>query len=309
MTATRPAHSAGSLPGARFIDPRVLSRIANLELLARTVVVGFVSGLHRSPHLGLSTDFAQHRPYLPGDDLRRLDWRLWGRTDRLYLKEFEAETNASVTVLLDCSRSMSYTSGGLSKLDYGRYLAACLLWFSRGQRDRVGLVTFDSEVLAWVPPSAGHLLHSLHALERATAGRPGELGPPLSAAAGLLNRRGIVVVVSDLYEEPESVAAAVRQLRRRGSDVIVMHLLDPAEITFPFEDAASFEDLESEERIPVVPTQFAEEYRGLVESHIGSLRRLLGRDGVDYALLDTSKPLDHALFTYLASRQRLARVR
>lgn len=309
MTAARPAHAAGSLPGARFIDPRVLSRIANLELLARTVVVGFVSGLHRSPHLGLSTDFAQHRPYLPGDDLRRLDWRLWGRTDRLYLKEFEAETNASVTVLLDCSRSMNYTSGGLTKLDYGRYLAACLLWFSRGQRDRVGLVTFDSEVLAYVPPSAGHLMHAMHAIDRATAGRPGALGAPLASAAGLLSRRGIVVVVSDLYEEPDAVAAAVRQLRRRGSDVIVMHLLDPAEITFPFEDAASFEDLESEERVPVVPTQFAAEYRGMVEAHVASLRRLLGRDGVDYTLLDTSKPLDHALFTYLASRQRLARVR
>jgi len=309
MTAARPSHSAGSLPGARFIDPRVLSRIANLELLARTVVTGFVSGLHRSPHLGLSTDFAQHRPYLPGDDLRRLDWRLWGRTDRLYLKEFEAETNASVTVLLDCSRSMSYASGGLSKLDYGRYLAACLLWFSRGQRDRVGLVTFDTEVLEYVPPSGGHLLHALHAIERATAGRPGALTAPLGAAAGMLSRRGIVVVISDLYEEPDAVASAVRQLRRRGSDVIVMHLLDAAELTFPFDDAASFEDLESGDRVPVVPGQIAPEYRGLVEAHVAALRRLLGRDGVDYALLDTSKPLDHALFTYLASRQRLARVR
>ena len=193
--------------GARFVDPRVLSRIGNLELLARTVVEGFLSGLHRSPHLGLSTDFAEHRPYLPGDDLRRLDWKLWARTDRLYLKEFEADTNAAVCVLLDCSPSMRYASGEVSKLDYARYLAASLLWFSRNQRDRVGLVTFDREVTGFVPPSTRHLPNALHALERLDGrggqdgrdGRERSLERPFRQASEHLRRRSILIIVSDFY--------------------------------------------------------------------------------------------------------------
>jgi uncharacterized protein (DUF58 family) len=303
--------------GARFVDPRVLSRIANLELLARTVVEGFVSGLHRSPHLGLSTDFAEHRPYLPGDDLRRLDWKLWGRTDRFYLKEFEADTNAAVSVLLDCSASMRYASGTVSKLDYGRYLAASLLWFSQSQRDRVGLATFDREILEFVPPSTRHLPNVLHALDRIERGvrQPGPppagagMEGPLRECSEHLRRRGIVVVISDFYEPPAQVLHALGHLRRRGGDLIAFHLLDPAELSFPFPEAANFEDLETGERIPVVPSRVAERYRERLDAHVSELRRLLGRDGIEYALFDTAKPLDHALFTYLSNRQRLSRVR
>jgi len=297
------------MAGARFVDPKVLARLNSLELVARTVVDGFINGLHRAPHLGFSLDFAEHRGYEPGDDLRRVDWRLYARTDRFYVKQFEADSNANLVVVLDVSASMRFGSRGLPKIDYGRYLAASLLYFSHQQRDRVGLVTFDRRIVSYVPPSAKHLDFALFALDRAEAGREGELAAPLLTATERLRRRGIVVVVSDLYEEPDRVAAAVRPLRFRGHDVIVFHLLDPAERDFPFDEASSFEDLESGERLPVVPEALRAEYQELVRRHIEALGRLLLDSRVDYALLDTSVPLDFALFRYLAARERLRRVR
>jgi uncharacterized protein (DUF58 family) len=293
-----------------FIDPTVLARISNLELLARTVVDGFVGGLHRSPTLGATTDFAEHREYVPGDETRHIDWRRYARTDRLSVKTFEADTNTSVAVLLDVSRSMSFASPGrVSKLDYGRFLAASLAWLSQRQRDRVGLVTFDDRVREFVPPSTRHLPLVLHALGRADHGGPGDLAAPLRAAAEQFRRRGILAVVSDLYVEPEAAVDAVLQLRNRGNELLVLHVLDPAELEFPFDDAGSFEDLETGERLPVIPTELRDEYRRLVAAHVADLGRRFGERGVDYALFDTSRPLDYALFHYLAHRQRLGRVR
>lgn len=293
-----------------FLDPAVLARIGSLELLARTVVDGFMSGLHRAPNLGATTDFAEHRGYMPGDDVRRVDWRLYGRTDRLHIKEFEADTNATVAVLLDVSRSMSYAGPGhVSKLDYARFLVASLLWLSHRQRDRVGLVTFDSEIREFVAPSARHLPTALHALARVASERAGELERPLRQASEHFRRRGILVVVSDLYAEPAAALRAVLQLRNRGNDLLVMQVLDQAELEFPFDERGSFEDLETGERVPVVPAELRAQYRGLLDGHLAELRRLFVASGVDYTLLDTSKPLDHALSTYLTSRQRLARVR
>ena len=294
-----------------LIDPQVLARIGSLELVARTVVNGFVGGLHRAPTFGSTTDFAEHRAYMAGDDTRRVDWRLYARTDRLHVKEFEADTNTSVSVLLDVSRSMSYAStpGALSKLDYGRFLAASLLWLAQRQRDRVGVVTFDAAVRDFVPPSAKHLLASLHALDRATAGSPGELTAPLRAASSHFRRRGIAVVISDLYAEPAAAIDAVLQLRNRGNELIVMHLLDPAELEFPLKDPGSLEDMESGETVAVVPETLRAEYRGLLAAHVAELTRLAAGHRVDYALFDTSKPLDAALAHFLAGRQRLARAR
>lgn len=295
--------------GPRFVDPRVLAKIGSLELLAKVVVEGFINGLHRSPHLGLSTDFAEHRQYMPGDDLRRVDWRLYGRTDRYYLKEFEADTNTTVGVLLDISRSMNYASAGITKLDYGRYLAACLLYFSRQQRDRVAFATFDDAVVDVVPPSARHLPAALHAIERIKPGRQGALRAPLRTLARHFQRRSILVVISDLYDEPRAVLDAVTELRNRGNEIIVMHLLDPAELDFPFDEAASFQDMESDDRIPVVPGMLRDQYRALIRAHTAELSRLLGDNRIDYLLLDTSRPLEHALFDYLSERQQLSRVR
>ena len=297
-----------AVAGARFLDPAVLARIRDLELMARTVVQGFVNGLHRSPYLGVSVDFAEHRPYMPGDDIRRIDWRLFARSDRFYVKEFEADSNSNFLLLLDVSRSMRFASGSVSKLDYGRCLAACLAYFARGQRDRVGLVTFDREVVDFVPPAAKHLDVVLHTLDRIPEreGR-GELREPLLRAAESSHRRGILVLISDLYEDPEAALKAVRALQHKGSDLIVFQVLDPAELDFPYETAANYEDLETGERMPIVPEYVRVQYKRLVQEHIATLARLFGENRIDHALLDTRTPLDVALFRYLSRRERLTR--
>ncbi len=292
-----------------FLDPKVLARIRNLELLAKTVVDGFINGLHHSPYLGVSIDFAEHRPYMPGDDIRRVDWRVFGRTDRFYVKEFEAETNANFSILLDVSKSMTYGSLGVTKLDYGRYLAACLSYFSRQQRDRVGIVTFDHDIVDFVPSSAKHLEIVLHTLDRVTAERHGELAGPLLKITESMKRRSILVLISDLYESVDVVIDSVNRLRHRGHDIIVFHVLDPVELEFPFEEASHFQDLESEEKIPVVPEALKGQYRTMMREHIDALARRSGESEIDYVLLDTSKPLDFALFEYLSRRERLSRVR
>ena len=298
-----------SSSGAQFLDPVVLSRIDSLELLARTVVDGFLHGLHRSPHIGLSLDFAEHRAYMPGDDIRRIDWRLFARTDRFFVKLFEAETSTDFIVLLDISRSMSFGTHHVSKLDYARYLAACLTFFSQKQRDRVGLATFDHEVVEYIPPSTRHMELILYALDKAEPGRPGELTAPLRKIGENLRHRGIVLLISDFYEDPDTVMEASRHLRFRGHDLIVFHVLDPAEMDFPFDEASSFRDLESGQMIPVVPDELAEDYRTLVREHTAELERRFAASRIDYVVLNTAQPLDFALFQYLSSREKLRRVR
>ena len=299
-----PARTAAG--GARFLDPATLARIGNLELLARTVVGGFLSGLHRSPYLGFSSDFAEHRPYMPGDDVRRIDWRLFARSDRHHIRLFEAETNANFVVLLDVSSSMDYGSGALTRFDYSRYLAACLAHLSNRQRDRVGLVTFDSEIVERVPPSMKHMETILHVLDRARAARAGDLGPSMSQVTELLRRRGILVLVSDFYEEPKAVMEAVAPLRARGHDLIVFHPIDPTELDFPFDSPSAFEDVESGEQIPVIPARVRDEYVTQVSSHIGALRSGFRELAVDYSLVNVAEPLDQALFDYLLARGRTA---
>jgi uncharacterized protein (DUF58 family) len=297
------------MTGARFVDPRVLARIGNLELLARSVVDGFINGLHKAPYFGVSLDFAEHRGYVPGDDIRRVDWRVFARTDRFYVKQYDADTNTNFSVILDVSRSMGYGSAGITKLDYARYLAACLTYFAHLQRDRIGLVTYDREIVERVPPSAKHLEVILHTLDRAVAGRPGDLKGPLSRMAEHFRRRGIVALVSDLYEEPDTILETIRPYRYLGNDVIVFHLLDPAEIEFSFDQPSNFEDLETGDRLQVLPKSLRDEYRALVREHIATISSKCSENRIDYALFDTSKPLDEALFRYLSSRERFRRVR
>jgi uncharacterized protein (DUF58 family) len=293
-----------------FIDPSVLARIGSLELIARTVVSGFVSGMHRSPALGATTDFAEHRGYMPGDDTRRVDWRLYARTDRLHVKEFEADTNAGVTVLLDVSRSMGYARGaGLTKLDYARYLAASLLWLAQRQGDRVGVVTFDAAVRDFVPAAGRHLPQALLALERATASAAGELTGPLARVAEQFRRRGVLVVISDLYAEPSAAVDAVLRLRNAGNELLLMHVLDPAELALPFTENGALADLETGAVQTLVPAAVRDDYARRVAAHVAELQRLARGANVDYALFDTSRPLDHALARYLAGRQRLGRAR
>ncbi len=299
----------GALAGARFVDPVVLARIGNLELVSRGVVDGFINGLHRSPYFGASVDFAEHRGYTPGDDIRRVDWRLFARTDRFYVKEYEADSNANFAVLLDVSRSMGFASGGVSKLQYAQLLAGCLTYLVHRQRDRVGLVTFDQDIVEHVPPSAKHMEVVLHVLDRIVPSRPGSLGPPMKKLAEHFGRRGILVLISDLYEDPDAVFEAISPLRFRGHDLIVFHLLDRAEIEFPYDAASAFEDLETGEQLPVVPESLAPQYREMLRAHVAALQSKFSELRIDYTLVNTSMPLDYALFNYLSARERLARVR
>ncbi|MBM3778203.1 MAG: DUF58 domain-containing protein [Acidimicrobiia bacterium] len=295
--------------GARFVDPVVLARIGNLELVARSVVDGFINGLHRAPYFGASVDFAEHRGYVPGDDIRRIDWRVFARTDRFYVKEYEADSNSNFSVLLDMSASMNFGSRGITKFEYARILAGCLTHLVHRQRDRVGLVAFDTGIVEHVPPSAKHMEVVLHVLDRLKPTKAGSLREPLRRLAEHFGRRGVVVIISDLYDDPDVVAEAIAPLRFRGNDVIVFHVLDPAEVEFTFADASSFEDAESGVQIPVVPDALRAEYRSLVQAHIDALTRRFSETRVDYMFLDTSKPIDFALFGYLTTRARMLRTR
>lgn len=297
------------VPGARFVDPKVLARIGNLELVSRSVVDGFINGLHRSPYFGASVDFAEHRGYVPGDDIRRVDWRLFARTDRFYIKEYEADSNSNFAVLLDVSRSMGFGSEGMSKLDYGRMLAGCLTYLVHRQRDRVGLVAFDHDIVEFVPPSAKHMDVALHVLDRLKPAQPGSLRAPMTKIAEHFGRRGVLVLISDLYEEPDAIMEAVGPLRFRGHDLIVFHLLDRAELDFEYADPSAFEDLESGEQIPIVPEALRDQYRQLVQAHVTALTERCSANRIDYTLVNTSSPLDYALFNYLSARERLMRTR
>jgi uncharacterized protein (DUF58 family) len=298
-----------AVPGARLIDPAVLAKIGNLELVARHVVEGFITGLHHSPHFGMSVDFAEHRAYMPGDDIRRIDWRVYGRTDRHYIKQFEADTNTDFTVVLDTSASMGFGSRGVSKFDYARFLAACLVYFSSKQRDRVGLALFSGDDVERIPAGAKHLDLILHALDRAQTSGSGALLSPLRKLSEHMRRRSIIAVISDFYEEASAVAEAVRQLRQRGNDVVVFHVLDRAELDFPYEDAMTILDLESGEKLPVVPETLKSEYQEMVSTHVADIGKRMIEHGFDYMLLDTAKPLDQALFHFLSTRERLRSVR
>lgn len=300
---------AAALPGARFVDPAVLARIGNIDLVAKIIVDGFINGMHRAPFFGASVDFAEHRGYVPGDDVRRIDWRVFARTDRFYVKEYEADTNANFSVLLDVSKSMGFGSRGITKLEYASILTGCLTNLAHRQRDRVGLVTFDDDIVEHVPPSAKHMDTVLHVLDRIEPRKAGRLDVPLRKLAEHFARRGILVVISDFYEEPEAVVEAITPLRFRGNDVMVFHLLDPAEVDFTYTDAMSFEDLETGVQMPIVPDALRKEYKAMVQAHIEALRKRFSETRIDYAFFDTSKPLDYALFSFLTMRERMMRTR
>jgi uncharacterized protein (DUF58 family) len=294
---------------APLLDPTLLARISDLALLARTVVDGFMHGQHRSMRRGSSSDFAQHRAYQPGDDLRRIDWRVYGRTDRFYVKEYEADTNAGVLFALDSSASMDYGSGAVTKYDYGRFLVASLAWLSQHQGDRVGLVTFAGDLVSVVPPSTRHLQLLLHTLGRSRARGAGSLSTAVDRLTHLTTRAGIIVLVTDCYEPPDAIGRAAESLRVHGHDVIVFHLVDAAERDFPFTAATTFEDSESGARLPLRPDDLRAQYLQQMRAHHAAVSTRLAGSRTDYVCVETDKPLDHALHAYLDSRLSRSRVR
>ena len=295
----------------RFLDPAVLAGISSLDLLAKTVVDGFVAGLHHSPDFGFSQEFAEYRAYTPGDDLRHVDWNLFARTERAYLKRYRGETNSHLMVLLDASNSMQYTSGSPNcgpprKMDYARFIAASLFYLAiRKQRDAAGLIVFDDEVREYVRPSTrqGQLARLLAGLEQAEPRARTDFAKPMRHFQNLLHRRGIAVVISDFYEDPQTIVHAIEPLRFHGNELVLFHILDPHELRPVLKSSAILVDLETEQKIEVVPEYVKTTYREKADAHVEQLRSRARAAGMDYQLLLTNQSLDAALREYLSLRQ------
>ena len=290
----------------RFLDPAVLHTISGLDLIAKTVVEGFVAGLHRSPDFGFSQEFAEYRAYTPGDDLRRIDWNVYARTERLYLRRYRGETNTLLTILLDASNSMQFGSHAVNKMDYARYLAASLFYLAiHGQRDAAGLITFDDEIRDYVRPSTrqGQLPRLLAALEHAEARARTDFAKPMRYFQEFLKRRGIVLIVSDFWESPESVVHTIEPLRFHGNEVILFHVLDPEDVRPKLNGPSILVDLETDSQLEVTPDYTKHEYREKVAAHLADLRDRTQAAGLGYYLLMTDRPLDAALREYLTLRE------
>jgi uncharacterized protein (DUF58 family) len=290
----------------QFLDPVVLASISSMDLVARTVVDGFMAGLHRSPQFGFSQEFAEYRAYTPGDDLRHIDWNVFARTERMFLKRFHGDTNSQLLILLDASGSMSFKSGAVSKLDYARFLAASLSYMGSAQRDATGVIVFDDRVRNYIPPSSrqGQLVRVLHAIEAAQPGTTTDFSKPFLHFQQFLHRRGIVAVISDFYDDPDRVIGNIEPLRYHGNDVALFHVVDPVELEPKFTDPVVLEDMETKTTLEVSPEYANNEYRARFQRHIDALRTAAQRSGLDYTMMDTSRPLDQGLREYLTLRQR-----
>ena len=288
-----------------YFDPKVLAGISNLYLRARWVVEGIMSGVHRSRAKGFSVEFEEHREYSPGDEIRRIDWKALGKFDRYFIKEYEDETNLRAYLLLDASGSMDYASDGVSKFDYGCTLAASLAYLILKQQDAAGLATFSNRIESFIPPKAkrDYLTQILHALENRGAAGETNVGRILEDIAGQIKRRGLVVLVSDLLDEPEHILKGLRLFRFKGNYVIVFHLLDPAELDLPFDGNILFEDLEEANlRVVADPRAIRKTYQQVVNEFIAEMRKQCRDNAIDYQLISTSTPLDQALASYLSWR-------
>lgn len=294
--------------GYRFLEPEALARVKNLSMVARGVVEGFISGLHASPYKGFSVEFAEHREYVPGDDPRHLDYKMLARTERLYIKQYEEETNMRVQILLDTSGSMNYRhEARITKLEYGCYLTAVLSYLMTRQQDSVGLTTFDTEIRLDMPPrsSPRHFNEMMRQLEAIQPGGETNIAETLHRLANRFKRRCLIVLISDLYDEPEEVMRGLHHFRHRRHEVIVFHVFDKAELEFSFKDTIAFHDLETDERIQIDPTYVRDAYLEQIRQFTETYRRECAESQIDYIMTDTSVPYDFMLSRYLAKRNRL----
>ena len=299
----------GARGGQRFLDPAVVARLGHLDVRARAVVEGFISGMHRSPFHGFSVEFAEHRPYLPGDPLKNIDWKVWGRSDRYLVKQYTEETNLRCHLLIDLSGSMAFRSSraAMSKIEYAQSISAALAYLMIHQQDAVGALLFADHPVAYVPPRAvrSHLDVLLKTFgAHAPAGKT-RLGPALHELAERIKRRGLVILCSDLMDKPEEVLSGLQHFRHRGHEVVVLHILDPDEIEFPYTDTATFVDMESGERLTTEPWEIARRYREKLEAWTDFYRRNCRERLIDYVQIDTRTPFDRALLAYLEKRARL----
>ena len=292
----------------RFLNPSILANIGNLELVAKSVVEGFVSGLHKSPYHGFSVEFSQYRQYILGDDPKYIDWKIYGRTGRYYIKQFEEETNLNCHILLDTSESMTYGSGDLTKLEYASFLIASLSYFMIKQRDAVGFSHFDETIQGYLPARSTptHLHSILLMLEEVKTNKLTQLSQPLHRIAERLTKRGLVILISDLYDEnPDQVLKALQHFRYDGHEVILFHILDHQELVFEFNQVSRFVDSETSEEIVTIPSVIRSNYQETLQDFIKHYRSATGKSNIDYNMIDTSTPLDFALVSYLAKREGL----
>ncbi|MBM4020047.1 MAG: DUF58 domain-containing protein [Planctomycetes bacterium] len=292
----------------RYLDPDTLLRLGNINIVARTVVEGFITGLHRSPHHGFSVEFSEHRAYTPGDELRHLDWVAYAKTDRFYIKQYEQETNLRCYILLDCSGSMNYTSGrGLTKLEYGSFLAATLAYLMTRQQDVVGLVAFDHEIRLHMPPggSPAHVNEMCRRLESLKTGEVTSLAKPFHDLAEMIKRRGLIIVISDLYDDENEVIRALQHFRHKKHGVVLFHIFDAAELEFPFTKLTQFLDLETQEKYQVDPKAVREAYLAELRAFIDRYKKACSDSDTEYVLTDTSVPYAFLLRSYLARRERM----
>lgn len=289
----------------RFLDPAVLAEISGLDLIAKTVVDGFIAGLHRSPDFGFSQEFAEYRAYTPGDDLRHVDWNVFARTEKAYLKRYRGETNTALMVLLDASASMGFSSGAVRKFDYAKYLASALVYLAHLQRDSAGLIVFHDDVANFIRSSArqGQLMRLLYGIDRAELGRRTDFRRPFFELQQFLRRRGITVLISDFFEKPETIVETIEPLRFRGNEVVLFHVLDPQELDPNLGGPALLVDMETEEALEASPEYARTEYRDKIRAHIAELESKAQSAGLDYFLLHTNRPLDAALREYFTIRQ------
>jgi uncharacterized protein (DUF58 family) len=290
-----------------FLDPEALARIGSMALVAREVVEGFVSGRHRSPYHGFSVEYADHRAYTPGDELRALDWKLLARTDKYFIKLFEEETNLRGTILLDCSRSMSFKTGSLDKLGYGSYLAAALAYLMIRQNDSVGLVLFDKEIRRYIPPRSTpiHFRHIIDELNRQTVGEDTDVGAILHELAERIKRRGLIILISDLIDDVEQVIGGLQHFRHRHHEVIVFHVMDDAELTFPFDRMTRFKDIEGTARLIANPNSLRERYLERIREFGDRLRGECFERNISYNLACTKQPYADFLAAFLDKRSRM----
>jgi uncharacterized protein (DUF58 family) len=289
----------------QYLDPATLAAISSLDLVAKTVVDGFIAGLHRSPDFGFSQEFAEYRAYNEGDDLRHVDWNVFARTGKTFLKRYRGETNTQLLVLLDTSASMGFGSQKVNKLEYAKFLAASLVYMANSQRDAAGIIVFDEDVQNYVPPSTrqGQLFRLLHAIEQGEVGTRTDFTKPFVHFQKFLHRRGIVAVISDFYANPEEIIRVVEPLRYHGNEVVLFHLLDPRELDPKLRAPVVLIDLEDHSSMEVSPEYAHNEYRERLGAHVARLRDRAQAAGLDYQLMNTSRPLDDGLREYLTIRQ------
>ena len=291
----------------KYLDPAIVSKLASMELRARLVVEGFIVGLHRSPYHGFSVEFAEHRQYMPGDDFKHIDWKVFGKSDRFYIKQFEEETNLKAYILLDASKSMGYKSNGISKLEYGSYLAASLSYLMLRQQDAPGLLVYDEKVRAYIPPKGArsHITPLLRQLNQTVPSNKTDAAVAFHELADRIKRRGLIIVISDLLDDPAKFLLGLKHFRHRQHEVIVFQILDPFERNFAFKSEARFKDMETGHEVLTDPWQVRGEYIKRLQEHISGITRACRDAQIDYHLLDTSVSFDKALFGYLAKRSKL----